>query len=244
MPWGRLLLRNSAKFWIMIAVAVIGGVLAYRYTHVSGTWRYRLTVTIETPEGLVSGSSVHEVSNSASRKKTNWPGGNRADFKGEAVIVDLGKRGRLFAILEDDPEYLFYRAFPVSGAATYEGIKYFNSLKVGEVAALPINAYPSMVTFKDLKIPSSIQPVLVLIQNRFKREITFDDVEKVFGEGVKIKSVTAEMTNNEVTWGIEKWLPWVPERGRIAKILIPPNEMSKRQTGLDLTVINFSQGKF
>jgi len=58
-------------------------VVAMDDSYVSGTWRYKMTVVVETPEGIKSGSAVREVSNS-----TPWLGldlpeaGNPAEVSG------------------------------------------------------------------------------------------------------------------------------------------------------------------
>ena len=62
------------------------------------TYRYRMTVEVDTPDGLKTGSSVIEV------KTTQWPAwispsGSRVASRkasGEAPFVDLGERGILF----------------------------------------------------------------------------------------------------------------------------------------------------
>lgn len=64
------------------------------------TYRYRLTVEVETPEGLRIGSSVIEV---RTHKGAAFPGPEAAtaqvQVRGEAVAVDLGYRGVVFALL-------------------------------------------------------------------------------------------------------------------------------------------------
>lgn len=37
-----------------------------------------------------------------------------------------------------------------------------------------------------------------------------DHFEELFGEGVKLKSITLEITDEPVTWGVvDEWLPWL-----------------------------------
>jgi hypothetical protein len=61
------------------------------------SYRYKMTVEVETPQGLRSGSSVIEVRTSGGGL-TNT-GGIQSRVQGEAVAVDLGSRGALFALL-------------------------------------------------------------------------------------------------------------------------------------------------
>ena len=57
-----------------------------------------MTITVDTPEGVKTGSAVHEISNS--KGLFGFPdAGNPADIEGEAVVVDLGERGVLFALI-------------------------------------------------------------------------------------------------------------------------------------------------
>lgn len=188
----------------------------------SGKWRYKMTVTVETPEGIKTGSSVREMSNST--PAIDWPDvGNPARVEGEAVVVDLGKRGVLFAVVSTNPHFEFYNAFPLPGRApgnggsSPEGIKYYSSLPAGTKGTLNPGAppgYPMLVTFKDLNDPLSVTEVQewthVPRQERGKNFVlTKDRMEELFGEGVKLRDITLEITDEPVTWGMEKWLPWI-----------------------------------
>src|SRR5271163_3009383 len=69
------------------------------------TFRERLTIYVETPEGVVSGTSVTEHS---IRFQDGWLGGLAnhqviSGARGEATVVDLGHRGLLLALLANDP---------------------------------------------------------------------------------------------------------------------------------------------
>lgn len=187
--------------------------------YVSGTWRYKITVEVETPEGIKTGSAVHELSGSdSSIKILDLPEvGNSPEFRGEAVVVDMGKRGVVFAILPTDPYYMFYRTFyeDRGGATTIEGIKFFNSLEKGLKKDLGTKDYPQFVMFKDIDDPKTVTLVKGARFDADRQEyIPVDNFEKIFGPGVKLKNITLEITDEPVTWGIEKWLPWLPDRYR------------------------------
>ena len=54
------------KLLIILGVLIIGGVtFAYAMSELNGnksySWRYKMTVEIETPEGIKTGSAVREV---------------------------------------------------------------------------------------------------------------------------------------------------------------------------------------
>lgn len=159
-----------------------------------------MTVEVETPEGLKTGSAVRELSNSTSPKLLDFHMGNPADVKGEAVIVNLGKRGLLFVLISDESDYELYQTFPIEGPTTAQGIRYYRSLDIGLRKILKEGEYfPQFVTFNDINDPKSIQPV------------DHNDLAATFGEGVKFKSIAIETTNEPVTWKIEKYLTWLPK---------------------------------
>ena len=179
------------------------------------SWKYKMTVVVETPEGDYSGSAVRQITNSV--PPIDLPdAGNPADLKGEAVVVDLGERGVLFAILTDDTRRQFYRAFPLpgktnsAGATTAEGIRYHNNLPIGAKGKINMDEHRTkFVTFIDMDNPKSVTPVLTWILNRAKNhprggyyEIKENRIEEIFGEGVRIKDITIEITNDPIEWGI------------------------------------------
>jgi len=88
-------------FIYIFALLVIAGVttaVAMSGKNSSGTWRYRVTVEIETPEGIKSGSAVRELS--VGTPLINLPdAGNPGRIRGEAVVIDLGVIGKVFSLL-------------------------------------------------------------------------------------------------------------------------------------------------
>ncbi|MBB4287222.1 hypothetical protein [Roseospira goensis] len=198
-----------------LAVLTLVGLAVTGISPVSATWRYRITVTVDTPEGLRSGSAVRELSNM--ERLFYWPeGGNPADIRGEAVVVDLGARGLLFALISDISEDEFYQAFPVPdghGATTTEGIRYYKSLGTGQRAALDPDRYPGyprMVTFDDLSDPMSVRLVYGIPHHtRTDLDTRVNDFEDVFGAGVQLQGAVVETTDDPVTWRMRDILPWL-----------------------------------
>ncbi len=197
--------KKSPKKKIVISILAVLMVLVASIAfgvgdlYVSGTWRYKMTVEIETPEGLKTGSAVRQISNSTSL--INLPdSGNPAKVTGEAVIVDLGERGVLFALVSHKSDDEFYQTFPIEGPSSTIGIKYYKSLKSGQKATLDPTRhpwYPKLVMFTDMNDPKTVQAV------------DHNDLSAVFGNGVKFKAITIETTDDKVTDKIEKWLPWL-----------------------------------
>lgn len=188
-------------------------------------YRYRMTVEVETPEGLKTGSSVIEVQTMvAGRNSIPTPGAVGHRLRGEAVTVDLGGRGMLFALLrsDDDSDWasnVMYRLAPKVPRVHDDDGK-FNSSRdfknrfmamlerrapielpttfpdVGHLKNNP--ARPMLVRFQNISNPTSVEKVQP------------DDLAVSFGQGVKLNRITLQFTNDPVTTGIEKKLLWLP----------------------------------
>lgn len=218
-----------------------------------GTWRYKMTVSVDTPEGIKTGSAVREVWNSDSKFKLDLPQAvNPAKIRGEAVVVDLGRRGKLFALLsgyklhEGHSTQILYHYF--GGGTSAEGIKHMVNLKNAK-AMLEPPYYPMLVTFTDLSDLKTVKPVLEMQKGEvspFEFKVTADHFEELFGRGVKLKGITIEMTDEAVTWGaVDQFLPknyksiaidnWqklsLEERSRISSMLHFKKESPKGSMG-------------
>lgn len=217
-----MLKKNKKLIGALLGLLVIAGSVAIAAEAIqnekpSGRWRYKMTVTVETPEGIKTGSAVREMSNAT--PAIDWPDvGNPADVQGEAVVVDLGKRGVLFAQISSDSDLEFYSAFPLpgkkpgNGGSTPEGIRYYSNLPVGTKSVLDSHyppGYPRLVTFTDLNDPKSA--TLVQEWERNKKgyyDLKEDHFETLFGKGVKLRDITLEITDEPVTWGVvDEYLP-------------------------------------
>lgn len=181
---------------------------------VSFTKNYKVTVEVETPEGLKIGSAVRQISNSKSKNSLGWPDvGNPADVIGEAVVVDLDERGVLFALINKDAEAArFYNAFPApegAGNTTVAAIQHYGSLQLGESAVLDQKLWPMFVTFTDIDDPKS---VTLVWGNEFnpktQKHEPVNRIEEVFGKGVTLNNIRLKITDEPVKWGVvDKFLP-------------------------------------
>ena len=215
--------KRKAFLGVAFTVCMVAGVaIANQMKEKENVWRYRMTVEIDTPEGVKSGSVVREVIYFTGTPKPS-PYAPRIQVKGEAIPIDLGKRGVVFAIMSggaipDYGYYIVFKAFPSpKPPLTPEGLQYYNQLKDGK-ATIESKFYPTFVAFKDLKNPKSVELVYQIkkhekAENHWTNPQYFaaDNFERFSGKGVHIKSVSIEMTQDKVTWGIEKWLPWILE---------------------------------
>ncbi len=138
--------------------------------------------------------------------------------KGEAFAVDLGERGTMFVLLTaDSARGNRSNAIPplaTAGAGRGALYSYFgfvapvsNGLfSLGKIESfawsgarvdLPAHGLPMIVRFRDEKDPTTVE------------RVDPDHLDASFGPGVKITAARVELTNEWITTGIEKKLPWL-----------------------------------
>lgn len=154
------------------------------------TWNYRITVEVETPDGIKTGSTVRQLQMQEIVQLNPDRGNAQFRVKGEAIVIDLGKYGALVEI----PDYQeFLDAFPVEHA---NRIKYYNSLPNGKVSHLNTGNYP-LINFQNIDDPDSI------------RTVNSDQFEQSFDKEVNLKKITILTTEDEVTYGqVRKHFSW------------------------------------
>ncbi|MBP7759049.1 MAG: hypothetical protein KA099_09425 [Alphaproteobacteria bacterium] len=197
--------KVSMKFLVVFGL-LFGSFVFWKTNFPSGTWRYKVIVEIETPEGIKSGYAVREVT--AVTQPSITPETHPVTYGviGEAVAIDLGDRGVAFALLGYTE---VFKAFPKEAKTTKEFIQYYSNLPVGQKAVLT-SAHPQIVTFTDINDPLTVKMVLGSRFNVKKQDLDpVNDFEALFGQGVTLKQVIIEITDEPVTWDIEKWLPWL-----------------------------------
>ena len=185
------------------------------------SFRYRMTVEVETPQGLRTGSSVVEV--------RSWTTGDNilgaphifgTAIKGQAVVVDLPGGQNLFALQNVG---LIFQFTPYPTEDTMENRekeKGFMQWKTDwqrvqidrviankalltlprfrdsiEAGAQPSSGYPTLVTFKDINDPQTISLV------------DPDNLSATFDPGIKLRRITVQITDDAVTTDINKRLP-------------------------------------
>ena len=178
---------------VLTGCGILGGEKSYRF---------RMTVEVETPQGLKTGSSVMEVTAYEKLKLTSEEHGGGGGLRGEAVVVETAD-GPVFVLLKNDGSGQPLRAqvtaalapgAPLNPIASYVAtVGDLGGMFASAKAELPRKAWPQMVRFRDLSDPKS--------------------VEKVAPEAAGVKRIVVETTMDAVTTGIEKRIPWVNHLG-------------------------------
>lgn len=209
----------------IVLIAVLVSVVAWwLVAYPSGTWRYKMTVTIDTPEGLKTGSAVREI---YAYSHPPLLGVSNDTFirlqKGEAVVVDLGDRGVLFALLSsptdsrDHAIWAPFHAFPSPcGYVSRCAIKHYRALKSSRIAELSPRHYPALIGLKRESDQTKLRRVLDMepcddpttgVPNN-SLCVKNDHFEDIFGQGVRLHSIQIEMTNQFFTQStLEDFLP-------------------------------------
>tara|TARA_Y100000815_G_scaffold164757_1_gene149477 strand:- start:1035 stop:1754 length:720 start_codon:yes stop_codon:yes gene_type:complete len=182
-------------------------------------FRYRLTVEVDTPQGLRTGSSVIEVT--AGEVGTTL-GGASAEARGEAVAVDIASDQTLFVLLRSEASSA-WAAGIMSGvtpkpndlsipredrfAAHIDAVRANHKLNTVPrwfppriSVDKPVTGYPFMVQFGDLRDPKTV------------KQVDPDNLAGSFGPGVTLRRITVQLTDDPVTTGIERRLPWLPNQ--------------------------------
>jgi hypothetical protein len=200
-----LLLVAGAGVALAVTIAIWGG---------QGSYRYKLTLAVDTPDGVKIGSSVvevqfHEVSFPAS--------GVMHRLEGEALYIDLGPGKRpLIALLTNQlhPKYGDKERWTRDGGPRTDFLLRLygetpsrdsvlkNVLRLARLRGPHVigpTELPDLVTFANVNDPKSVI------------EVDASDLEATLGPGIKWREITLESTDDPVTKGIEAKLPWLPE---------------------------------
>ncbi|HEX2020694.1 MAG TPA: hypothetical protein VGO17_17330 [Aurantimonas sp.] len=168
-------------------------------------WNQKMVVTVETPEGMRMGESVVNIWFTGNRALA-FMDGSSVSWKatGEAVVVDLGERGVLMALLVGEEHmgdagvnasFAFTSMYRLA-AGEQETIEGVLDQPKGVPVPLPRKAYPLLVTFRDISDPTTIE------------QVDPDNLARSFGEGVRLNGLTLERTSEPITdRSIRQYLP-------------------------------------
>jgi hypothetical protein len=163
-----------------------------------------MTVEVETPQGVRTGSSVYQVL--AGYRPDLQPGGRGREWaaRGESVAVDLPGGKTLFALLKTKNlmrEDLVQMSMAALDPAFKNDIpecarRIANGDGIRSPADVASTDYPMLVTFGDVRDPKTVM------------EVNANDLATTFGPGVRLKRITVQVTGDAVTSGIEKRFVW------------------------------------
>lgn len=205
--------------WLIALCAVVAGLLAYiSYYSPTYTFRYQLTVDVDTPDGVKSGSSVVEANYERSLI-TDWffgPGFG-SWIIGEGVLVELGNGLNVVLTLTSfqstsprstTPDALPVRIYQLPWWGHPDAYDEMNvaiaRAKEGAPKIVPSDMLPLMVTFRDLQDPKTLE------------RVDPQNLEVTFGPGYALKMVTMRATDAPVTnklEGVMVWLQGLRSRG-------------------------------
>lgn len=179
------------------------------------TYRYELSVQVDTPEGRRVGSSVTEVRTVIGRPFPN-PGVIAERFvTAEATVVPLPNGEHLFALVS--PEVIgpiSNRIAPPDDVEADPGgwdnlRETVRRLATGKYQArVPPNVYPMLIRFRDRRDPATAE------------EVKPNDLGAAFGPGYRLAGMTVRTTNKPPTRKLINHLPWLV-RGQGQRPLMP-----------------------
>jgi hypothetical protein len=198
----RLAARGIALFCAALALGGCGD---------SASYRYKLTLSLDTPDGVKTGFNVVEIDYRA----ISIPGkGELHGVRGQALYLDLGPgRRRLIALLsrirrsddrpgetrwdQDEPTLLMAQLCLNDPRfdTWIEVVAKFEACQ--RPFKLTPHDLPDLVTFADVNDPKSV--ILVDPNN----------LAATLGPGVSWRSMTLQTTDAPLTKGIDEHLPWV-----------------------------------
>lgn len=173
----------------------------------SETIRYRLTINVEVDGKLVSGSGVIQVKQADTRGLFGSMGGFGNEVSGEAIVVDLGPHGVLFALLHGPkagygdlggPAWMLFHAFADLLKIETDPLPQMRLLREHHPRrVLEVDEIPMLVKFRDLDDPKSVE------------QIEPGNLAATFGSGIALRDAVIEVTEAPLTTGIEVKLPWL-----------------------------------
>ena len=168
-----------------------------------------MTVEVETPRGLRSGSVVREVEQYIP-PSIPMLGEDRGGFavKGEAVAIDIGAGQTMFALLRSENGDVDYAATlpdrALRSALMPGDPNARRSEKSAELWPVAPRTYkfanadrlPMLVKFVDINKPDTVE------------KVDANDLAKAFGAGVRLKRITISITDDPITFGIATRFGW------------------------------------
>lgn len=192
--------------------------------------KYRLTVEVETPAGIRSASGVLAVTPDRGYSRRG-----HTVTSGDALFIDLGGGRNLLALLAHidktlDLDGINYAALRAYGAAGGQRVSFNEMSRMRGAVPVTGELIPVLATFADPNNPGTM------------RTVPPDRLEAVFGAGVHLRGVTAEVVptgfwpidfggalGEPVTRGIEAKLPWLKGTDQAAATALKAADLNSSQ---------------
>lgn len=195
-------------------------------------WNQKLTVTVEIDGQEYVGSSVSRMRYTSAGKVAFGSRGVslREHIQGEAVVIDLGEHGHLFALwpYQKPGKYALtgkknkrakntYKAKQRSNFSRLRKISYSRSSKVLDPGVCSPGSfedpksfkfekesgnYPLLVAFENIRFPSTIAAFNTCGKNWKSGVYDADGFVKFFGQNARVKSIVFEITDEPITQGV------------------------------------------
>lgn len=211
---GRMITKLLGPVVLLVALVVGDQIRIHRPDH-----KYRLTIEVDTPDGVRSAAGVISVH---PNRSYGHGGSNRV--RGDAVLVDLGRGRNVVALLAhadktvdlEDINFVALRAFNAAGQKAM--FRQMSRL----TGSVPVKAglMPVLATFADSGDPTTM------------RVVRPDDFEGALGKDIRLRGMTVEIVPNglwpidfggalgePVTRGIVAKMPWINQVGQPARAL-------------------------
>jgi hypothetical protein len=175
------------------------------------TIRYRLTLQVEVDGVVHTGSGVIDTEWTHFPKWMQGFGSVWAvEARGDAIVVDLGSRGLLFALLTGPARYDQghpLRVDPTDPQAILGNFRFIGREGITpesldrldlrqDVIDVPFSRLPALVRFGDIRNPGSWE------------QVNPADLAARFGPGVRLIGATLAITHAPISRGIDARLPW------------------------------------
>lgn len=193
--------------------------------------KYRLTVEVETPDGIKTGAGVMAVV-----PDRGYSPGGRVRTRGDAIFLDLGRGKNLVVLMAhldgkwldlDDINFVALRAY---GAARGSRVPFKELSQLGGVVPVQGAVIPVLVTFGNPSDPATA------------RTVAADNAQAVLGDGFRLHGMTVEIVPNgfwpldfggplgePVTRGIAAKLPWLTQPGDPAAVALKAAGLTSRE---------------
>jgi hypothetical protein len=171
------------------------------------SYRFRMTVEVDTPDGPRTGSAVYEQTVGENKLNVGDLSAKRGiRTRGEAVAVDLPGSQTLFALI---PGSETAQAVLDPGWHN-DWVESARKIASGQTPSAPLpmtrrrpsdrlkpTGYPLLVRFRDLDHPSTVELV------------DPDNLAASFGAGVFLKQIALQLTDEQITHRITRRLKWL-----------------------------------